>query len=69
MSFSIKAELDAVVYGSFASHTFTCTDFRQQIDSTLLKYASADGSFDFFSAAAFENERINPFLSKQKREQ
>ena len=68
MTLSIKAELDAVMNGSFALHTFPKTHFCQQIDRALLKDPGANGGFDLFPAPAFEHDRIDPFRREEERE-
>src|SRR2546425_10706172 len=68
MPFAIKAELDAMMNGSFALHTFPKPHFRHQIDRALLEHASANRRFYPFSATAFENHRINSFPREQQRQ-
>src|SRR2546425_4701861 len=68
MPFAIKAELDAMMNGSFALHAFPKPHFRHQIDRALLEHASANRRFDPFSATAFENDRLNSFPREQQRQ-
>jgi hypothetical protein len=69
MPLSIEAEFDPMMHGSFALHAFAKPHFHQQIDRALLKNAGTNRRFDFFSAPAFEHDRINAFPSEQERQQ
>ena len=69
MPFSIKAELDAVMHGSFTLHTLTQPHVRQEINSAVLEHSGANRRFDLCSAPAFEHSRINPLPGQEQREQ
>src|SRR2546430_1923312 len=65
MTFSIKAELNAMMNGAFALHAFIKPHFSHQIDRALLEHASANRRFYVFSATSLENDRIDPFFLRE----
>ena len=69
MPLPTEAQLDAGMDEAFALHPLAHTNLGQEIDGPLFENTGADGGFDLFARACFQNDGRDAFKMQKMRQQ